>query len=358
MNKAKVLIIGSDSSVKGGITTVISQFLNNQFKEFFIEHLPTYIEGGILKKISFFIKNYIIFIKKVILGEFDIAHIHMSYKGSFYRKLLIVLVLKLTKKKFIIHLHGSEFEVFYKNSNKIIKKLIRFTLRSCDSFIVLGENWKGIISNIEPKTKIFVLKNSIRIPDFKVNRNINKFNVLFLGVLIKRKGIYELIEAIRILSENNIITKYNLEFNIAGVGKEESDIKNLINKYNLDYCINMLGWIDGKQKEKLLKSSQLFVLPSYNEGLPMAILEAMSYGIPTVATNVGSIDEVVINNNNGYLIKPGEGEKISKCIEDIISNNDKWTIYSENSKIKIKDEFDEKVYFGEVEKLYTEILNK
>lgn len=356
MNKVKVLIVGSDSSVKGGITTVINQFLNNKLPKTSIDYLPTYIEGNALKKIYFFIKNYIIFIKKCIFNEFDIAHIHMSYRGSFYRKLLILLATKIFKKKSIIHLHGSEFEVFYEKSNYLIKNLIRFTLRSCDLFVVLGENWAKIIKNIEPKTKIVVLKNSIKVPSYKVRKNTEAFNILFLGVLIKRKGIYDLIDSIKILREKNIVNKYNLIFNIAGVGKEENEIKKLIKKYDLEYCINMLGWIDGVQKEILLKNSQLFVLPSYNEGLPMAILEAMSYGIPTIATNVGSIDEVIINNVNGYLIEPGKSEEIVRCIEDIVVNSEKWTIYSENSRMKIKSEFDEVLYLEEFEKLYNEIF--
>ena len=117
--KKKVLIIGSDSTVKGGITSVIDSFLNNQWKDIEVQLLPTYIEGNPMEKINFFIKSLCIYLKRLMKNDFDIAHVHMSYKGSFYRKLLIVKLSKLFKKKVILHLHGSEFEVFYNKSNRI-----------------------------------------------------------------------------------------------------------------------------------------------------------------------------------------------------------------------------------------------
>lgn len=356
MKKINVLIVGSDSSVKGGITTVINQYLNKKFGNVKMDHLPTYIEGNNIIKILFFLKSYFKYIKKIISNEFDIVHIHMSYKGSFYRKLLIVLVSKLFNKKIVIHLHGSEFKVFYYSSNKLIKKFIKFLIRSSDAFLVLGDNWEKVIKEIEPDSKTFVLRNSISIPDSKVNLNEEEFNILFLGVLIKRKGIYDLIDAIKLLDDKDYIKKYNMKFIIGGIGKEQDKLEEIIKNKKLGYCINMAGWVDGLKKEELLKKSQLFVLPSYNEGLPMAILEAMSHGIPTISTKVGSIDEVVKSEENGYLIKPRDIDSLANSILDMAKDKEKWKKFSENSRNIIIKEFDEKNYFNYIEKVYFEIL--
>lgn len=357
-NKVKVLTIGSDSSVKGGITTVINSFLNYKFEDIELELLPTYIETNNFKKITFFFKSLIVYIKKNIKNDFDIAHIHMSYKGSFIRKYLIFLITKLFKKKVILHLHGSEFEVFYKNSNFILKKMIKDILKKSDLVIVLGEKWKNVIQEIEPSANVKIFNNSVPVPKYKVGLNDNGFNILFLGVLIKRKGIYDLIEAIKILNDSGVLEKYNVKFTIGGSGKEKEEIENKISDYNLDSVIDMVGWVDGELKESLLKNSQLFVLPSYNEGLPMAILEAMSYGIPVISTEVGSIGEVVCNYKTGFTFKPGDINSLVQYIEKLITEKQLWYEMSGNCKKSIEEDFNEEKYFYKVEKEYKKLIEK
>lgn len=354
--KKKVLIIGSDSTVKGGITSVIDSFLNNEWKDIEVQLLPTYIEGNSMKKINFFIRSIYIYLKRLMKNDFDIAHVHMSYNGSFYRKLLIIKLSNLFKKKVILHLHGSEFEVFYNKSNNLIRKLIKNLFESCNCVIVLGDKWKQVIKKIAPKANIEVFNNAVKVPDYTVKWNKEKINILFLGVLIKRKGIYDLIEAIRILNSRNIVKEKNLNFIIGGTGKEENAIKELIKEHKLEHCVQMVGWVDGEKKENLLKKSQLFVLPSYNEGLPMAILEAMSYGIPIISTDVGSISEVVKDNETGFLIKPGEAESLAKAIIKVINLEEVWKVQSMTCKELIYAKFNEEEYFNEIKKLYNTLL--
>lgn len=349
----RVLIVGSDSSVKGGITSVINRFLEYNWKGIDIELFPTYIESSGLKKIVFYFISLIKYLYRLVKNDFDIAHVHMSYKGSFFRKYIIVKLSKLFNIKVILHLHGSEFEVFYNNSSKSTKKMIKDIFETSNFVIVLGKRWARVIKEIAPNSNIRIFNNAVNIPDYKVELKEDRINILFLGVLIKRKGIYDLIEAINSLSKNGIIKEKNLNFIIGGSGPEEENIKKKINEYNLNYCIKMCGWVNGELKEELLKKSQLFILPSYNEGLPMAILEAMSYGIPIISTDVGSISEAVIEGVTGYLVKINSPKEISQKICEAIDEN--WIILSENCVKKIKENFDEKVYFEKIEKMYKQI---
>lgn len=351
-NKIKVLIVGSDLSVKGGITSVIDRFLRYKWNNIEIELLPTYIEGSKGKRIVFFLKAIFKYVKKVINNDFDIAHIHMSYNGSFYRKYAIVKVSNAFNKKVILHLHGSEFEVFYKKGNKLVKRLIVDIFEKSDTVIVLGEKWNKVVKEIAPKSNVEIFNNAVNIPRYKVKWSNDKINILFLGVLIKRKGIYDLIEAIKILNENKIIKDKNLNFIIGGSGPEELSLKMKIDEYGLDYCIEMVGWVNSDLKDGLLKKSQVFILPSYNEGLPMAILEAMSYGIPVIATNVGSISEVVMDNKTGFLAEPGDIEKIANYIIDITNSKEEWEKQSKICKEIIYNKFNENNYFNNIADMY------
>ena len=353
----KILIIGSDSSVKGGITSVINSFLENNWNNIEVKLLPTYIEGNVIKKVIFYIKAICTYIFKVINKEFDLVHIHMSYKGSFIRKFLIVKISNLFNKKVIMHLHGSEFEVFYKNSNKLIRKCITNIFEKSECTVVLGEKWREVISNIAPKANIKVFNNAVRIPAEKVNNDGEVINILFLGVLIKRKGIYELIDAIRILKDKEFFNTYNVRFLIGGTGIEEENIKNKIYQLGIAKHIDMLGWVDKQLKEEVLLKSQILVLPSYNEGLPMAILEAMSYGIPVIASRVGSIDEVV-NSSNGYIIDNITPNEIVKGIEVLLKDKNEWNNYSIAAKNDIYKNYNLDKYFCKFETLYSEIILK
>lgn len=354
----RVLIVGSDSSVKGGITSVIDRFLNYNWNGIKVELLPTYIEGNSIKRIVFFLKGVFKYIKRLIKNDFDIAHIHMSYKGSFFRKYLIVKLSKLFKKKTILHLHGSEFELFYDNSNKFIKKMVNNTLENVDDVIVLGKAWKDVVEKIAPKANINIFNNAVNIPKLRAGWNDEEINILFLGVLIKRKGIYELIEAINELNKNGVVKSKKLKFLIGGSGIEEERIKNKINKYNLSSCVEMVGWVTGDMKEKLFNKSQVFILPSYNEGLPMAILEAMSYGIPVIATDVGSVSEVVKTGFTGVLIDKCSVSKIVEAITSEIIDYDKWRIESRQCKDIIRLNFSEETYFEKICNLYRKIVFK
>lgn len=352
-NKYRIIMVGNDKSVKGGITTVITQLLNYNWKKENIEvrFIPTYIEKNNVLKIAFFIISLIRLMFYFIFFRPQKVHIHMSYKGSFYRAYIIHKMCLTFKVKDIVHLHGSEFQKWYNESNKRIKDKIRKLLRECYVLIVLGKEWKNIILNIEPQTNIVVINNTISIPKQITKWNDNKFSIIFLGVLIKRKGVEDLLEAIRLIKNKNIKKEYKII--IAGTGKEENNLKEKCKKMKISNFVEFLGWINEEQKEKLLKENQLLVLPSYNEGLPMAVLEAISYGIPILSTRVGDIEEAVINEKNGYLIKKGNIKELSKYLYRFINMNKvEWKKMSEASRKIAIEKFSDISYYDTFIELY------
>src|SRR5699024_3678529 len=128
------------------------------------------------------------------------------------------------------------------------------------------------------------------------------FTILFLAVLNKSKGILDLIHAAEKVMDAKIPLGGRLIFEIAGDGEMLQEAESLVKQKDLEEHFRFHGWVDGKEKYKLLRNADLFVLPSYFEGLPMSILEAVSCGLPVIATDVGSIDEAVIEGDNGFLI--------------------------------------------------------
>lgn len=157
---------------------------------------------------------------------------------------------------------------------------------------------------------------------------------------------------------NNYSGDKKIKFIIAGSGKEENKIKKVVEESGMNNYFEFTGWITGDEKIKLFKKSQLFVLPSYNEGLPISILEAISYGLPVISTNVGSINEAIKNDINGYMLNPGDIIGLVEKIEELVDNYDKWYELSRNSKRIALEEFDLKKYFKQMDNIYLSLVDK
>lgn len=309
--QTNVLMVGNDPSVKGGMTSVIVQLLSYDWDAHGIHmsFIPTYIEGNPVRKVLFFAKS-LLHIRKQ-LKRFnphrpDIVHIHMSYRGSFVRARIIHQMCKCANVPDIVHMHGSEFSKWFSSCREKKQRQIREFLSEVNRVIVLGDSWKKRIQSIEPDTTIQVVHNSVKIPELdKINQwNNTTFQVLYMGVLIKRRGVSDLLDAVAMLRDDNLLG--NMRFIVAGTGSEEVLLKDKVKKSNLEDVVHFTGWVNGDEKALLYQESQAFVLPSYNEGLPVAVLEAISYGLPVISTDIGDIQAAVHDGENGIIITPGD----------------------------------------------------
>lgn len=185
-----------------------------------------------------------------------------------------------------------------------------------DAIIVLSEEWaKFFGDNICDPKKIIVLHNGVIVPDY-VKENYTDRNVLFLGRLGERKGSYDLLKAIpAILKEVP-----DAHFYLGGDGDIDQSQK-IIDENGLSTHVELLGWVRDGEKEEYLKKCSTFILPSYHEGMPMSVLEAMSYGLATISTNVGGIPQIIENRANGIRIDAGDIVAINDNLVAILSNS-------------------------------------
>ncbi len=353
-DKIRILMCSSARSEKGGINSVIDQLMEHKWNDrLSFSYLATHISGNVFKKTCFFVKAYIELLNHIKKNTFDVIHIHMSYKGSFHRKYLVAKKCKKANKKVIIHLHGSEFKLFYTNGSDNLKKKVVKLFEMVDKVIVLGKEWYDFICEIAPKTNVMIINNSISIPDYK-KESFNKCRkILFMGALIKRKGVLDLLKATMLVYNKGFD---NFKLLIAGSGEEEKLLKQYVEENGLSRNVEFLGWISFEKKEEILKTTDLFVLPSYNEGLPIAILEAMAYGIPIISTNVGSINEAVKDGVNGFLINPGNIEQLSERIIELIANEELLHFQSKESIRIVEEKFSDKRFFELIEGEYIALM--
>lgn len=349
--KSVIIQIGPSLEDKGGMVTVMQQIVSSNLKEKYnIIHIPTYIVGN---KCFMFIKAICKLMLYKIKYNVELVHIHTASNGSFYRKSILIRLCKITNIKVVLHAHGAGFKEFYEKSNDTLKKYIRNSLNKVDKIIVLSNSWKEFYSQLMEEDKIEVVYNSMDVPE-EIIKTENKITTgLFLGRLGNRKGTYDLITAVEELAKQNV----NLKITLAGDGEIEK-VKNIIKEKQLEKYFDVVGWIGKEEKQELFKKSDFLVLPSYNEGLPMSVLEAMSRKLLVITTYVGGIPEVVKNNENGLLINPGDIDGLVNCLKTAINERQRCIDMSEAAYNTIKNNFNEIDMINKIEEVYRKVIYK
>lgn len=348
----KVLMVGVDKRTKGGMWTVAEYYLKNVdfCKATGLKYIPTSITGNKLKRIIFTMVSLIKIIFELSVGNYNIVHIHMAERGSVYRKSIVVNLARLFRCKIILHMHGAEFEKWYNDLPVFWQKYVKKMLQSADRIIILGKYWKEFVDSlVEGKTQVQIVYNAVNIPESN-HYNLDAHNILFLGAVIKRKGIKELIQGIKMIDKK---LDPDVKLWIYGPDVDKS-IQDTINKMGLEKRVLYNGYLKEGEKEEVFRQVALNILPSWNEGLPMTILETMAEGIPNISTNVAAIPEAV-DEQNGILITPGNIEELSQSILFLMQNEKIRENKSFFAYKKAKEKFSIANHLSQILQIYTEV---
>ena len=345
---------GSSLSVKGGMVSVAQNYLQyEKWDRIKIKYIPTHIEKNKVLVALYFLFAYIKVVIIATIGSYDIIYLHTAERGSFYRKSIIVKTMRFLNKKTIMHHHAAEFEYFYESLSARQKKYVNDTLTQTSLNIVLSNNLVSMIKSKAPKANVKVLYNAVKTySTIQYNQNAN--GILFLGRLGKRKGIFDLIQAI---TELDSVLSSRIVFYFCGDGNIDEIIQN-IKSAGISHRIAKIGWINQKEKEAIFKDTIINVLPSYNEGLPMSILETMAYGIPNISTNIASIPEVIHNEENGFLITPGDINALADCMLTLVKNENLRNMFSAKSWAEIKQRFSMEEHANKLQNYIEELVSK
>jgi glycosyltransferase involved in cell wall biosynthesis len=331
----KVLILGPLPPTVGGITTLIlgmlDSFLRKKFELITYDtQRPTYgfvkevWDYSLMWRVGFFsfvrslawtLRHLATFPYTLIKNRPDIVHVNTASYWSFWENVLYVSLSKMFRKKTILHIHGGGFEEFYYNSNSLLKFLIRSTLNMPDRIIVLSPIWRSFMAKLIPENRISVIENFVDSSQFSKNYNKDKqfsdfFTVLFIGgPAPKTKGLYDVVEAASIVTKNS----KNIRFDLVACSHVKG-LNILCENKGLSANTRILGYVAGVEKIRIFLDSDIFVLPSYTEGLPITLLEAMAAGLPIIASRVGAIPDVICDGQNGFLIEAGDYKSLAEKI--------------------------------------------
>lgn len=245
-------------------------------------------------------------------------------------------------------------------SQRMLLPLAMFYLsriqRAIDTFIVhtnLEEIWLQKWK-IEAKriSKVFLPAIDTKLLSYRPKQQYN-IDLCFVGRIVKEKGLHILVKALRKI----ITTVRGLKLLIVGPAEEKyyRKLRSLISKLRLDRYIEFKGPMYSEDKYDVIASSKIFVLPSLREYTPNVILEAQALGTPVIATNVGAISEMIINEKTGILVEPGNVKQLAEAIEMLLTDEETRKWMSINAREWAKNLTLEKAV-DKIEAVYTSLL--
>ncbi len=326
----RVLTIGcSYKYPRGGVASVM-----NVYSRFIYPKFRCIVNSGGGGKLQKFCKAMQAYAELFFVLMFDksvsIVHIHTASYNSFYRSAYFVRLAKMFHRKVVLHVHGGGFKEYYATSSVKISRI----LDMCDVIVVLSGRWKEFFQGIT-SSEVTIVHNVIEPPEWDGacrERKKGMLNLLFLGLIAEPKGVFDLVSTI---GENQEFFRGKVILNIGGNG-DTHRLGEMISKYGIDDIVQYHGWVSGAKKKALLKESDVYVLPSYAEGVPISILEAMSYRMAIVSTPVGGIPEIVVDGENGYLVPPGDHETLFAALKSLACSETKHGEMGAISYVKVQ----------------------
>jgi glycosyltransferase involved in cell wall biosynthesis len=274
-------------------------------------------------------------------GQVDLLHLNLAQGGSLYRKLILARIARRLNIPYVVHLHGSRFDEFWASASPLVQRAIGQLFSESSHIIVLGRFWERLITDHLPdaQKKITILPNATKSRSAKHERpKGSPVHICFLGLLGERKGTYDLIAA---LSQLKGCDKW--QATIAGNG-ELDKCRAQVKSLGIAERVTIPGWLDSAMVEDLLSRTDIFVLPSTAENLPMAVLEAFAFGIAVVATPVGAVPEVIDHGRNGMIVPVGDVAALADALQLLIRDDALRELLGGAAKRDHADRYDAELY--------------
>jgi glycosyltransferase involved in cell wall biosynthesis len=310
-------MVGTDPEGKGGIRTVVSGYLEaGLFERFEGRYVTTHRNGGGWTKLTAAVGGWLRVMESLRSLDTPLVHVQCSSRASFWRKSIVCLMARGAGRPYILHIHSGAFVRFYEESGPFARRYIRNIVEHAGTVIALSEQWRERLLRAFPDAQVEVLSNALVPPPIDQVRPARERDpvVLYLGDISRQKGVHDLVAALAETPELRLVC--------GGLAPPSGGLEptQLERMPGVSGRVSFPGWLGPESKRAALSKAAVFVLPSYAEGLPMALLEAMAWGIPVIATPVGGIPDLITHGENGLLVQPGDVSALTRALRDLAGN--------------------------------------
>ena len=291
------------------------------------------------------------------LSDYDIVHYH-ALGPTFFCWLP-----RITGKKIVATLHGLDWE--RGKWGRCAKAFLKFTERTAiyvpHRTIVVSQFQKSYFES-KYRREVVYIPNGVARPRLRSPQLIKEKHglngqdyLLFMGRLVPEKRVDWLIEVFRKFDVGNQMSDVRLVI-AGGTSGTDQYVNTLKELAGGTRKIVFTGYVTGAEKEEFLSNALLFLLPSYLEGLPIALLEGMSYGLPCLASDIPPHQEVIQDGQNGFLFRHDQFSDLAERLRNVLAQPERMKTVSENAKAKVRKEYDWDEVVRETEKVYESVL--
>ena len=338
--KVRILLCGPLTSAVGGGPTHMINMLASPLKDrYTLIHFESGSRGlespaqdeGLYAKVFRIITSPFALAWQILRSWPAVVHLNSALNHkAFWRDVVYLLVCKLFRRKVVLQIHGGSLSEL--STRRWMQYVVRAVFSIPDAIVLLATVEKRDFAELGITENVVVIPNGVDVSQYRgsVERvHSGKVQRLaYLGRLIRAKGIFEAIEAIEILRTDGRFS--DIELRIAGSGPARDEIERYINKRKLGSCIRLIGVVHGSGKIEFLREADVFLFPSYREGLPYSILESLAVGTPIIASRVGGIPDVVVDRVHGVLVNPRAPGEIVRAVQELGQSQDELRAMSRN----------------------------
>lgn len=342
---ARVLIIGTSKYTRGGITAVIkAQQQGDQWKKYHCKWIGYHVDRANWIKALYYMYAFIQYC--IHLPFYQIVHFQFSLPTDARRSYYFFKVAKWLGKKTIVHLHCGD------QLPEIWSPMYEELFTRCDLALVLSPSIKRKVEEyIGTSHRVEVLYNPCPTIDEITPFEKREKEILFAGTLNSNKGYADLIKGFVKIGKKH--PDWKVVF--AGNGQVEQ-AKALAQKLGIESQCQFLGWVNGEQKDAAFRRASVLCLASYQEGFPMAVLDAWAYGVPVVTTPAGGLIDIINEGQNGLLFEAGNTDQLAVKLDKIISNSTLREQIARESKIMSKTTFNINNLNEKLGEMYSSLL--
>lgn len=359
----KALIFSPDPRRLGGVANYLNVLKAHFTPNIVIDHFQVGQRIGLsgrIVRILFPLLDNIRLVQTWRRNAYDVVHLNPSLNARGLLRdgfFMLTLTTVLQCKKTIVFFHGwsTETEQVIRNS-RFLRGIFRSIFGRAKRILVLATQFKHALismgfdqSKIEVVTTMF---NGTLFDGVTKREGGSGKTVLFLSRFIKEKGVFELLEAF-----DRIHARHpDLRLVLAGDGPERMAAEQWVKNQNLERCVAFTGYLRGADKARILNDSDIFILPSHEEGCPVSLLEAMAAGLAVIVTPVGGIPDIIEDGANGILLRSSDPAEIAAAIQKLIKDQVFCKQAQSRNRHQAWERYEAGVVTKEIEDIYSEVV--
>lgn len=359
MKLQRLLIVGPLPPPIGGVETVTQAVLESTaFAKYNVRHCNTTKGRPKQTQGRFDLGNYWWALRHFgrmwrAVRSFKPNIVYMPVASSwsgFLRDSVLATIASRSGARVVGHVHGGRFDQILSRTGRDGQRVAR-AMRRYDSLLVLGTRWKQVLEDYGYHGQSFIVPSTLRQETYdrglqfkRTHRQEGRIRGLFVGQVGKRKGTFDILPALSHLKESG------MEFEMTFVGPPEYEgewelAMRMKSELGLDQNVNFTGSLQGEPLYEEFRRGEIFIMPSYAEGLPVVFFECGAFEMPAITSPVGAIPDLIEHGRNGLLVEPGDVEAIGDAIKKLATDHEERERMAIEMKQDIQKYHPEKVTY-------------